>query len=327
MHLQALNRGAAGIEEQLRMIVGLRRKRRVHDTERLQRTLRPRHDLILRVQPVAIGVLPEGMMLILLQVRLKLIGARLGPRLKLRGTESQALATPGGDGDHAGRCARAVQRGRRCTFDHLDRLHIHRFDVLRGDRLGLIQEHTVHHEERRRGRAAFGDAGNRGAEHDVDAASRLAAGAGDGHTGHFTRNQIGGRAGGHDRNVFRRDLVDRNRGLGYRLRVHGTRHRHLIEARGRHTEGDVHRDQAVGHQPYVVDPLRTVAEPPRINVIKSRRGAGDDEATVWPRARRDGRTDEEDVDAGERYLGRDIGHQSDNPCASRRLRGLGGRLR
>ena len=102
LHLQALNGGTAGIEEELRMIVGLRRKRRVHDTERLERTLRPRHDLILRVQPVAVGVLPERMMLILLQVRLKLIGAGLGTRLKLRGTERQALATPGGDGDHTG---------------------------------------------------------------------------------------------------------------------------------------------------------------------------------------------------------------------------------
>ena len=188
LHLQALNRGATRIEKQRRVIVGLRCKWRVHDTERLERALSPRHNLILRVQPVAVGILPEGVVLIFGQARLELIGALLRTRLKLRGAEREALATPGGDGDDAGRGARAVQRSRRGTLDHLDRLHVHRFDVLRGHRLRLIQKHTVHHEQRRRGRAAFGDARDRGAEHDIDTAARLAARTRDGHTGHFTQN-------------------------------------------------------------------------------------------------------------------------------------------
>ena len=192
LHLQALNRGAARIEEQRRVIVRLRRKRRVHDPERFERTLSPRHDLILRVQPVAVGILPEGVVLVFGQARLELIGALLRARLKLRGAESEALATPGGDGDDAGRRTRTVQRCCRGALDHLDRLHVHRLDVLRGHRLCLVQKHAVHHEEGRWWGTVLGDAGDRGAEHDIDTAARLAARTRNGHTGHFTRNQIGG---------------------------------------------------------------------------------------------------------------------------------------
>ena len=64
-------------------------RRRIHDSERLDRALRARNDLASKSAQLAGRVLHELMMLVLFQRRLKLIDPRLAAELKLRQSERQ----------------------------------------------------------------------------------------------------------------------------------------------------------------------------------------------------------------------------------------------
>ena len=101
----------------------------------------------------------------------------------------------------------------------------------------------------------------------------------------------------------------------------------MIEARGGDAQRHIHRDDTVGNQSHVGDALRAITEPPHIEVVESRRGARHNEATVWPGARRNGRADQENVDARQREFGRDIGHNAHHPRAPSRLGRFSGCLR